>query len=75
MKLQISIHLEKKYYVHNIFTIFSQQIVSGRLLLVVMSEQKNNLSCEFKLEPITNNLLHVICCENIVDVALHNLES
>ena len=33
--------------------IFSQQIVSGRLLLVVMSEQKGNLSCGFKLEPIT----------------------
>ena len=57
------------------FTIFSQQIVSDRLLLVVMSEQKNNLSCEFKLEPITNNLSYVICCENIVDVTLYNLES
>ena len=53
MKLQISIHLEEKFYIHNIFTTFSQQIVSGRLLLVVMSGQKNNLSYGFKLEPIT----------------------
>ena len=35
------------------FTTFSQQFVSGRLLLVVMSGQKGNLSCGFKLEPIT----------------------
>ena len=34
-------------------TIFSQQIVSGRLLLVVISEQKGNLSYEFKLKAIT----------------------
>ena len=52
-KLQISIHLEEKCYVHNIFTTFSQQFVSGRQLLVVMSGQKGNLSCGFKLEPIT----------------------
>ena len=32
-------------YVHNIFTTFSKQIVSDRLLLIVMSEQKSNLSC------------------------------
>ena len=44
LQLQVSIHLEEKYYVHNIFIIFSQQIVSGRLLLVVMSEKKSNLS-------------------------------
>ena len=34
-------------------TIFSQQILSNKLLLVVISEQKSKLSCEFKLEPIT----------------------
>ena len=34
-------------------TIFSQQILSGGLLLVIMDEQKSNLSCRFKLEPIT----------------------
>ena len=44
LKLQISIHLEEKCYVHNIFTTFSQQFVSGRQLLVVMSGQKGNLS-------------------------------
>ena len=53
LKLQVSIHLEEKCYVHNIFTTFSQQIVNGSLLLIVMSEQKTNLSCEFKLELIT----------------------
>ena len=36
-----------------IFTKFSQLILSGGLLLVVMDEQKNNLSCRFKLELIT----------------------
>ena len=35
------------------FTIFSQQIINGRLLLVVISGQKSTLSCEFKLELIT----------------------
>ena len=34
-------------------TIFSQQILSSGLLLVVMGDQINNLSCRFKLEPIT----------------------
>ena len=38
--------------------IFSQQqILSDKLLLVVMDEQKINLSCEFKLEPITTYYL------------------
>ena len=44
LKLQVSIYLEEKCYVHNIFTTFLQQIISGRLLLVVMSEQKSNLN-------------------------------
>ena len=35
------------------FTIFSQQILSNKLLLVVTGGQKSKLSCEFKLEPIT----------------------
>jgi len=39
------------------FTTFSQQIINDRLLLVVMSGQKSNLSCRFKLEPITTNHL------------------
>ena len=43
----------RECYVHNIFTTFSQQIVSSMLLLVVMSDQKSNLSYGFKLEPIT----------------------
>ena len=36
-----------------ISTTFSQQILSGKLLLAVTSRQKSNLRCEFKLEPIT----------------------
>ena len=35
------------------FITFLQQILSSRLLLVVMGKQKNNLSCGFKLELIT----------------------
>ena len=35
--------------IKEMFTTFSQQILSGGLLLVVM----DNLSCTFKLEPIT----------------------
>ena len=42
-------------------TTFSQQILSDRLLLVVISRQKNALSCGFKLEPIT--IYHMQCCE------------
>ena len=34
------------------YTIFSQQILSDRLLLVVIGGQKSNLSYRFKLEPI-----------------------
>ena len=43
---------QEKCYVHNIFITFSQQILNGRLLLIVMGSQKSNLSCEFKLKPI-----------------------
>ena len=43
----------EKCYVHNIFTTLSQQILSDRLLLAVISGQKSNFSGEFKLEPIT----------------------
>ena len=40
----------EKYYVYNIFiTDHKWQIVTG--------EQKSNLSCEFKLEPITTYYL------------------
>ena len=40
------------------FITFSQQILYGRLLLVVTSgKKKSNLSCEFKLEPITTYYL------------------
>ena len=35
------------------FTIFSQQILSDGLLLIVMGEHKSNLNCRFKLKPIT----------------------
>ena len=32
---------------------FSQQIISGRLLLTVIGRKKSNFSGEFKLEPVT----------------------
>ena len=49
-------------------TIFSQQILSGGLLLVFISGQKSNFKCWFKLELIItcNNKWY----ENVVDVAL-----
>ena len=47
----------EKLYVHNIFTIFLQQIIDGRLLLVVIVGKKNNLSVWFKFESITTNHL------------------
>ena len=50
-------YYHKKFYVHKIFIILSQQILSGSLLLVVMGEQKRNLSCRFKLELITTYYL------------------
>ena len=34
-------------------TTFLQQILSSRLLLVVIGRQKINLDCEFKFEPLT----------------------
>ena len=37
---------------HNIFTTLSEQILSDRLLLVVIGRQRNNLSYGFKLELI-----------------------
>ena len=42
------------YYLRNaMFTTFSQQILSSRLLLTVIGEQKSNLSDGFKLKSIT----------------------
>ena len=40
----------KKCYILNIF---SQQILSGKLLLAVINRQKINFSDEFKLELVT----------------------
>lgn len=40
-------------YVYNIFTILSQQILSGGLSLAITSGQKSSVSGGFKLEPIT----------------------
>ena len=36
------------------FTIFSQQILSDKLLQVIIGEQQSNFSSMFKLEPITS---------------------
>jgi len=46
-------------------TIFSQQILSGRLLLVVMGRKKSNLSYEIQIRT-NNNLPHMICYESVV---------
>ena len=43
-------YTEKLYLIS---TIFSQQMLSDRLLLAVTGKQSNNFSSEFKLEPIT----------------------
>ena len=40
-------------YENTIFTIFSQQILSVRLLLAVISGEKSKFSGGFKLEPLT----------------------
>ena len=37
---------------HNIFTTLSEQMLSDKLLLVVIGRQRNNLSYGFKLELI-----------------------
>ena len=42
----------EKFYSHNIFTTLSQQILSNRLLLAVIGEQKSNFSGGLKFEPI-----------------------
>ena len=48
---------------YNTFTTnlkLSQQILNGRLLLIVMGCQKSNLSCEFILKPIVTYCLWVV---------------
>ena len=40
------------FFLKAMSTIFSQQILSGRLLLIVMDRRRSNLSCKFKLELI-----------------------
>ena len=41
-------------------TIFSQQILSDKLLLVIIGKQKSYLSCKFKLARITT--YHLMIC-------------
>ena len=41
-------------------TPFSQQIIGGRLLVVVTGGPKSNLNCEFKLKPIITYYLKFI---------------
>ena len=62
--------LLEKCFVHNIFTIFSQQILNGRLLLIAISGKKSNVNFGFKLELIITYHLVMIYCENVVDVTL-----
>ena len=47
------------------FVRFSQQILSGKLLLAVTGGQKSNLSGGFKIRT-NNNLPPYICCESVV---------
>ena len=54
-----------KWYIHNIFIIFSEQILSGKLLLVVMGGQKSNLSCKIQIRT-NDNLALMIYCEIIL---------
>ena len=50
---QMLIHFPINFMRNVMSIIFLQQIINGRLLLVVMGEQKSNLNCRFKLESIT----------------------
>ena len=50
----------EKCYIYNIFIILIQQILSGRLLLTIICEQKNNFSDEFKLKSITSYYLKFV---------------
>ena len=50
-----------------ISTTFSQQILCGWLLLVVIEWQKSNLSNKFKLKLITT-FSTIICCKTVMDV-------
>ena len=43
----------EKFYAHNILTTLSQQILSNRLLLVFIGEQKSNFSDGLKFELVT----------------------
>ena len=51
-RVQIGVSIGKSIYLimRSATSTFSQQIIGGKLLLVVMSEQKSNFSCGFKLE-------------------------
>ena len=51
-------------------TTFSQQILSGKLLMTIASRQKGNFSGVFKLKfRINNNLPHTTYCKNVGDIA------
>ena len=54
------------------FTTFSQQILSGKLLLAIKIEQRINFSSGFKLVSITTYHLAFIIklCKNVVVVQL-----
>ena len=55
-------------YMRNIMlTTFSQQILNGKLLLVVIDGQKVNFSNKFIVKLITIDLLGK-CCEYVVDI-------
>ena len=57
MVSKYSFQKKKKICIYNIFTTLSQQILNGRLLVVIIGGQKSNISSRFKLKPITTNHL------------------
>ena len=59
-------HLDnEKCYVHDIFTILSQQILNDKMLFAITSGQKSNFSSRFRLK-IHNTLPVRNYCESVV---------
>ena len=68
-KLIFILYYDGKWYIHNIFITLLKQILTGRLLIVVIGGQKSNLNCETQIRN-NNNLPHINCYENVMDQAL-----
>ena len=67
LKLVFKFFSLEKCYIYNIFTILSQQIQGDRFLWVFnLNPSLKLLSCPPII--VCNNLTHMICYENVVDV-------